>query len=147
MSSSRLGVDDFVREIADISRELDNLKTRQFIGSNQIKMRLSTASNSTWDMSIVPNNPGQTSGGDGWKVVIVTARSINDSNLVGRLAIRSSLTSAVNDVITIPLPPSQNNMMKWFVPIVCPTSQTVQLKFQIVANDECSISFEEWQSW
>lgn len=146
MSRSRINVGDIIDEIASIKREMNDEKTRQIIGGDQIKMKLS-ASNSQWDMSVTPNRPGQVANGEGWTVVIVTARSKNSGNLVGRLAIQSSALNAVYSVIGIPLSPSQNNVMKWFVPIFGTMGQSINLKFQVIANDMCNINFEEWTPW
>ena len=146
MSRSRINVGDIIDEIANIKREMNDEKTRQIIGGDQIKMKLS-ASNSQWNMSVTPNRPGRVANGEGWTVVIVTARSKNSGNLVGRLAIQSSALNAVYSVIGIPLSPSQNNVMKWFVPIFGTMGRQINLKFQIIANDACDISFEEWTLW
>lgn len=146
MSRSRVNVGDVIDEIASIKREMNDEKTRQIIGGDQIKMKLS-ASNSQWDMSVAPNRPGQVANGEGWTVVIVTARSKNSENLVGRLAIQSSALNAVYSVIGIPLLPSHNDIMKWFVPVFGTMNQPISLKFQIIANDACDISFEEWTPW
>lgn len=146
MSRSRLNIGDFINEIAEIRREMADIKTRQPIGSSQIRMRISE-NPGQWDTSITPHRPGQVANSDGWNVIIVTARSINDSNLVGRLAISASSDSAIYDVVGIPLPPSQNNVMKWFVPVFGPRTQPIQLKFQIIANDDCTINYEEWSAW
>lgn len=147
MTRSRLNTNDIISEMAEIAREMDAEKTPQFIGSSQIMMKLSAANSAEWDTSVVLSRPGQALDNTGWNVLIVTARSKNDGNLVGRLAIKSTNEAAIGDIISIPLPPSQNNVMKWFIPIFGQRNEVVRLKFQIVANDECSITFQEWQPW
>lgn len=147
MTRSRLNTNDIISEMADIAREMDAEKTPQFIGSNQIIMRLSTASDAEWDTAVALSRPGQALDNTGWNVLIVTARSKNDGNLVGRIAIKATNEAAIGDVISIPLPPSQNSVMKWFIPLFGQRNEVVRLKLQTVANDECDISFEEWQPW
>lgn len=146
MAKSRLSINDYITEMKALERELNDEKTLQFIGSEQIVMKLSETS-SRWDMSITPHRPGQAANSDGWNVCIVTARAFNSGNLVASLAVESSVDSALEEMIDIPLPPSQSSMKKWFIPIFGPKTQPIQLKFQVIANDDCSISFEEWTSW
>lgn len=146
MAKSRLNINDYITEMKALERELNDEKTLQFIGSEQIVMKLSETS-SRWDMSITPHRPGQAASNDGWNVCIVTARALNSGNLVASLAVESSVDSALEEMIDIPLPPSQSSMKKWFIPVFGPKTQPIQLKFQVIANDGCSISFEEWTSW
>ena len=146
MAKSRLNMNDYIAEIKALKRELNDEKTPQFIGSEQIVMKLSETS-SRWDMSITPHRQGQALSNDGWNVCIVTARALNSGNLVASLAIEASADWALEEMIDIPLPPNQSSMKKWFIPIFGPKTQPIQLKFQVIANDDCSIDFEEWTPW
>lgn len=146
MAKSRLNMNDYITEIKALERELNDEKTPQLVGSEQIVMKLSET-NSRWDMSIIPYRQGQALSNDGWNVCIVTARALNSGNLVASLAVESSVDSALEKTIDIPLPPSQSSMKKWFIPVFGPKTQPIQLKFQVIANDDCSISFEEWTPW
>lgn len=146
MVKSRLCINDYIAEIKLLERELEDEKTPQIIGSDQIVAKISETKN-RWDMSVTPSRPGQIADDTGWAVCIVSARALNSGNLVASLAIKSSVEWAITDVIDIPLPPEQSNVKRWFVPIKGQKTQPIYLKFQIIANDECSIDYEEWIPW
>lgn len=142
---SRIDKDSLITQIADIQREMHDEKTRQFVGSNQIVMKLSEMSSSTWDFSIYPHRAEQSFSEAGWNVVLVTAKAKNSNNLVADLAIRTSTKDALTRIIDIPLPPAQSNTKKWFVPVFGKRVVPILFKLQIIANDECDVSWEEYQ--
>lgn len=146
MAKSRLDINDYVAEMKLLERELNDEKTPQMIGSEQIIAKISETKNQ-WDMSIIPSRPGQTADGTGWAVCIVTARALNSGNLVASLAIRTSIEWSTVETVDVPLPPDQSSVKKWFIPVIGPRTQPIYLKFQIIANDECSINYEEWVPW
>lgn len=142
---SRIDKDDIISQIADLQREMRDEKNRQFIGSNQMIMKLSEISSDTWDFSVRPHRTGQASDQSGWNVVLITAVAKNSSNLVADLAMRTSTTHALTRAIDVPLPSAQSNMKKWFVPVFGRKTLPVFFKIQIIANDECLVSWEEYQ--
>lgn len=143
MSRSRLGLSDYIRELADIRRDIDAQKTRQFIGSNQMIMKL-TESSSRWDLSLLPKNLGQSAGGVQWNACIVTAIAKNSNNLVADLAVEFDHNMPIiTSIIEIPQPASNSRYKKWFVPIFEYAGNPVRMKFQVIANDEVDLSWRE----
>lgn len=142
---SRIDKDSLIAQIADIQREIHDEKNRQFIGSNQIIMKLSNVSTNTWDFSVLPYRSEQSFSDAGWNVVLITARAKNSNNLVADLAIRTNTRDALTRAIDVPLPPSQSNTKKWFVPVFGKRTQSIFFKLQVIANDDCDISWEEYQ--
>jgi len=67
MAKSRLSMNDYITEIKALERELNDEKTPQLVGSEQIVMKLSET-NSRWDISITPYRQGQALSNDGWNV-------------------------------------------------------------------------------
>ena len=93
-------MNDYIAEIKVLERELNDEKTPQLIGSEQIVMKLSET-NSRWDMSITPYRQGQALSNDGWNVCIVTARALNSGNLVASLAVESSVDSVLEEIASV----------------------------------------------
>lgn len=146
MASSRLDINSYIGDLAEIKREMEAEKTRQFIGSNQISMKISETA-SQWDVSLMPTYTGQSAGGARWNACVVTARAANSDNLVADLAVEFDRSMPIHPaIVEFPLPPAQSQIKKWIIPIFGQPGQPVRLKFQVIANDDVNISWEEWRS-
>lgn len=135
--------DDVIRRLVELKREYEEIKTRQFIGSNQIVMYPYETSN-TWDITLQAKYPGQAVGSPGWNVALITATSVDSSNLVADFVPTFSINMPLGGGwINVPQPANVSNRMQWYVPIFNTFNQNVSIKAQIVSNTPVIITAEE----
>lgn len=135
--------DDAISRLAELKRQYDELKNRQFIGSNQIVMYPQESGN-TWDITLVAKNGGQTPTSPGWNVAIITATSIESDNLVADMVPSFSISMPLGGGwIDIPLPANETTKKQWFVPIFADMGASVSIKAQVIANTPVNITAEE----
>lgn len=135
---------DAVSQLVSMRRQVEELKTRQPIGSNQIVM-YPQESSSTWDVTLQAKYAGQYSGSPGWNVAIVTAEAVDSDNLVADMVPTFSISMPLGGGwINIPQPASESGRMQWFVPIFATYNSWVSIKVQVVANTPVTITAEEF---
>ena len=136
--------DDVIRRLVELKREFEEIKTRQFIGSNQIVMYPYESGN-TWDITLTANKPGQVPG-YGWNVAIITATATDSSNLVADLVVDFSMTMHINaGWVNVPQPASVSNRLQWYVPVFGDpvNGNVISLKAQVIANTPVTITATE----
>ena len=134
--------DNIIRRLIELKTELDEIKTRQFIGSNQIVMYPYETS-STWDITLTANRAGQVAG-SGWNVALITATAIDSSNLVADLVAQFSITMPIGgDWVNVPQPANVSNRMQWYVPVFGSLGQSISVKTQVIANTPVTITATE----
>ena len=131
--------DDVIRRLVELKREFEEIKTRQFIGSNQIVMYPYETS-STWDITLTANRAGQ-SIGSGWNVALITATAIDSSNLVADLVAQFSIAMPTGgDWVNVPQPANVSNRMQWYVPVFGTLGQSISVKARVIANTPVTIT-------
>lgn len=136
--------ENVISKLAELRRQYNEIKNRQFIGSNQIVMYPYESGN-TWDITLSAKGGGQTPESPGWNVAVITATSIESDNLVADIVPTFSIAMPIGGGwIDIPLPANESTRKKWFVPIFATRDTDVSIKIQVIANTPVSITAEEW---
>lgn len=150
---------DIIISLADIRRQLEELKTRQFIGSNQIVLNTFMLSG-TYDWG------GQLTATTGYDLqkargLLVTVTAQKQDNLIADLIVEISKSSSMSPLWTkkddlnasfagtgtlslsywpIPLSTTDSKMKKWQIFLLGDTNIYAYVKFQAVANDDVTIT-------
>lgn len=134
--------DNIIQRIVELRRDIEELKTRQPIGSNQVVM-FSQDSGKEWDITLPTNNAGQFPDSPGWNVAVITAEAVEGSNLVADLIPKYSVNMPIGgDFVEIPQPAAVSNRMQWYVPVFNTVGSSVSIKAQVVANIPVTITAE-----
>lgn len=143
------GVEDLPQMISNIRKEIEEMKTRQFIGSNQLVMRNYKTAN-TWDLTVTTSNTGQTPDPPYWNTVTIDAEATADIDLVADIYVKLSYVYTdyfrldQSPALMIPLPVTEKRRMKW-VQIVFgdTTSRQVSIKPTIISNADVTIQVRQ----
>lgn len=130
-------------DVSNLMAALDEIKNKQFIGSNQIVM-YPYENSSTWDVTLQTNRSGQTPTSPGWNVAIVTAQTVGGESLVADIFVSFSINMPMGGSwVQIPQPANRHDRMQWYVPVFNTRDAYVSLKAQIIANTPVTITAEE----
>lgn len=135
--------DNVIQKLAELKRCFEEVKTRQFIGSNQIVM-YPYETNNTWDITLVAKYPGQAVGSPGFNLAIITARALESDNLVADIVPTFSIAMPLGGGwINIPQPAELGDQMQWYVPIFATLGSSVSIKIQVISNTPVEIIADE----
>lgn len=134
-----------IERLRILLRERDELKSRQFIGSNQI-MTYPQMSGNPWDISITCDKSGQTPGSK-WGAAIFYVQS-EGIDLVADIAIETDRATEDIYPFSFPLDPTRYgaDFMAWFVPIFGnpATGYTFNIRATVTANAPVTIWAERY---
>lgn len=150
---------NIVADIAEIQSYLREAKERQFVGSNQMVLNTyQTASTYDWGGELTA--PSQTPYQKG-RALLITVTGQNQDNLVADIVVEVSKNASMSplytrkmeiqdiyagaaslstSISTIPLSISETRMKKWMVFLLGNNGQYAYTKFQVVANDDITMS-------
>lgn len=151
--------DDLVRMIRQLLLDIDELKTTQFVGTNQIKAKyFEKAGSHDLQFSVVAPYQAQGTSYKAIKLVVVPksmpAKNILLADVVPDLrylnGVRfSNWNSATNSANTstaygiAPVSPTVQNQNEYLIHIVAPTGTALRLKIGIMANADVDFYLQE----
>lgn len=142
------GTEDLPKMVSEIRKDLEEIKTRQFIGSNQMVMRNNQTGN-TWDITVTTNGRGQTVDPPYWAAFTIDAVS-SDADLVADLFVKQNYTYVdaqgydyQTSIMPVPLPVTEGKRMKWIVVVLGDSlTRQVSAKISVIANTNVSITVQ-----
>jgi hypothetical protein len=135
-----------IERIHILQRERNELKSRQFIGSNQI-MTYPQTSGKPWDISITCDKNGQIPGSK-WGAVIFYVQS-EGIDLVADMVVEIDRAMELDSApFSFPLDPTRYgaDFMAWFVPVFGnqATGYTFNIRATVIANAPVTIRAERY---
>lgn len=135
-----------IERLRILLRERDELKSRQFIGSNQIMTYPQTSGNN-WDIAITCDKSGQVPGSK-WGAAIFYVQS-EGIDLVADIAIEIDRAMELETYpFSFPLDPTRYgaDFMAWFVPVFgnATTGYTFNIRATVTANAPVTIRAERY---
>ena len=133
-----------IQKLAELRYGFNELKDKQFIGSNQIVM-YPYENEGTWDITVQAKYPGQAVGTPGWNLIVITATAVGSDNLVADMVPTFSIAMPIGDGwVEIPQPANLGYRKQWFVPVFATLDSYISVKAQVIANTPVTISVEEY---
>lgn len=151
--------DDLVRMIRQLLLDIDELKTTQFVGTNQIKAKyFEKAGSHDLQFSVVAPYQAQGTSYKAIKLVVVPknmpaknillAAGVPDLRYLNGVRF-SNWNSATNSANTstaygiVPVSPTVQNQNEYLIHIVAPTGTALRLKIGIMANADVDFYLQE----
>ena len=151
--------DDLVRILRQLLLDIDELKTTQFVGTNQIKAKyFEKPGNHDLQFSVVAPYQSQGTSYKAIKLVVVPKNMPSQNILLADVVpdlrylngVRfSNWNSATNSANTstaygiTPVSPTVQNQNEYLIHIVAPTGTALQLKIGIMANADVDFYLQE----
>lgn len=146
------GVNDLVRMLRQLILDIDELKTTQFVGTNQIKAKyFEKFSSYDLQFSVVAPYQAQGRSHKAIKLVVVPKNMPANNILLADVVLDLRYLNGVrfsnwdNDSAyrILPVSPTVQSQNEYLIHIVAPTGTTLRLKIGIMANAEVDFYLQE----